>query len=156
RFALQVDAELQWQHLRAFLVGVERQGLPWRLRQLRLRAPTDGTASPDEAPFPKTLHVEQLEFARRQQQGSSDFVELPAGTAVLRGLQELARAGGLKDVVIGELTLTNRTPEAAGRLELVLWLQGKTAAAQVTRLTKEVEKAGTTTASPFARIETML
>lgn len=154
RLPIQIKPDLPWQHLRALLVGVERDGLPWRLRRLQLRAPEGSAPWVDETPLPKLLRVEQLEFVRRVR--GRDNVPLPAGTAVLRALQEAARAAVIKDVVIGELTLTLSTPEAAGTLQLVLWLKGQTAPAQVTQLTAAIKKASAEVASPFAKVASLL
>jgi len=158
RVQIHIKQDLEWSYLRAFLVRVEREGLPWRVRQLRLRARPDSAPWADETPYPKTLHVEQLDFARRQQTGkrADEPTVLAAGTAVLRGLQELARAAALEDIVVGELALTPSTPEAAGNLTVVLWLRGRTAAAQVTQLNAELKKAIAAGASPFAKVESML
>jgi hypothetical protein len=158
RLPIQLERDLEWSHLRAFLVRVEREGLPWRVRRLQLRAPADSAPWADETPYPKTLHVEELEFARRQQAGrrAGEPTVLAAGTAVLRALQELARAAAIKDLVIGELTLMPSTPEAAGNLTVVLWLTGRAAAAQITQLNAELKKAIAAGTSPFAKVESML
>ena len=153
---MQIEPDLQWTRLRAFLVGVERGGSSLRLRRLRLRALPGSTPSAEEPPFPKTLHVDQLEWVGRHALGRAPGpVALPAGTDVLRGLQELARAATIKDLVVGELALTMPTPETPGRLQLVLWLEGKHAAAQLARLTTELKKVADAGGSPFAKVESI-